>query len=989
LFYFPLDIDVASIPGYDAHEWGEFAHKPGKKYFDFNEIRNEIIRETERTAGKNKGVTPEPIGLRIHSPRVPDLMIIDLPGITKVPVGDQPVDIEFQIREMCLSYARQPNTIILAISAANADLANSDAIKLALEVDPTTDRTIGVLTKLDLMDPGTDAREILTGRVVPLKRGFVPVVCRSQKDIADGMQIDRALMREKAFFERHVAYRPFAPRCGTTYLTRILSHMLLSAMKTWLPSVKTEISLMIQSAESQLRSLGDPVNPTDTSSQGQLLLRHLSRFATNFCDMVDGRVATGEEGDDLLTEQMFGGARIQEVIRSRFYCATAEWLAAFQHNNPEILPDAEILMALRNSSGPRPTLFIPEQAFVALVRRHIKSLRELGRKFVDSIYDELRRVADMCEPPGLIRFGDLREKAVEVVQALLRSKYTPTMDQVDRLVEIELSHVNTLHPDFIGADGALRQVAAEREARNRLGHQHPSGHLPGMESGYEFDHESGLVEALHQEEDEDDIIEHDMSGNNMMNDTLGPSNIGRAPSIGYFGSNNNSNSNVPTDVDWVIKKAGQALYKQGPTASSQHSEVEEDNPLNPDHAPRGRNGQAHGKHSKKRSPTPPTSQFLKGKQASNNNSNKNNTNTNNVRFVRDIEERFARHIVDEIAGYGMDEIIPEGAVRVGGSHSPFVARPRMSQSPHKVAGAAAAGQVMHRQASFQFPQQHISHVPGGLGPIGFGSPLKSPGSLYSHTVPVTSSANLMMEHPKQGYVPYALTTMHSRPLPSIITPVDLKATKKEAVEIRVIRLLVLSYLSIVRKSYEDMVPKIVIAMLVNKVKEEIQSELVHRLYASLTSHEVLLRETEDIASKRSTLSEHISMLQRANEILGQVRDFSLSTTTSNSSSSSSIVPPPTTAGSDYFLMSAKSFLNQPSEYPVSPQKPAQMTSNSTISVQEGVNNTIPVLSSGAPLITRKTSISVESAQGGSGFYSGPVRATMQPAAPTRRMSQVA
>ena len=95
------------------------------------------------TAGKNKGIIPEPIGLRIFSHRVPDLLIVDTPGITKVPVGDQPPDIEAQIRDICLAYVRAPNTIILAVSPANADIANSDAIKLAREVDPSGERTIG------------------------------------------------------------------------------------------------------------------------------------------------------------------------------------------------------------------------------------------------------------------------------------------------------------------------------------------------------------------------------------------------------------------------------------------------------------------------------------------------------------------------------------------------------------------------------------------------------------------------------------------------------------------------------------------------------------------------------------------------------------------------------------------------------------------------------------------------------------------------------
>jgi dynamin 1-like protein len=86
-------------------------------------------------------------------------------------VGDQPKDIEKQIRDMLLKYITKPNAIILAVTAANQDLANSDGLKLAREVDPEGLRTIGVLTKIDLMDEGTDVIDILAGRVIPLRLG--------------------------------------------------------------------------------------------------------------------------------------------------------------------------------------------------------------------------------------------------------------------------------------------------------------------------------------------------------------------------------------------------------------------------------------------------------------------------------------------------------------------------------------------------------------------------------------------------------------------------------------------------------------------------------------------------------------------------------------------------------------------------------------------------------------------------------------------------
>jgi len=146
---------AAQINGTDKaanpDEWGEFLHLPGEKFYDFGKIREEIVRDTEAKTGKNAGISPQPINLRIFSPNVLTLTLVDLPGLTKVPVGDQPRDIEKQIREMLMKYISKPACIILAVTGANTDLANSDGLKMAREVDPEGTRTIGVLTKVDLM----------------------------------------------------------------------------------------------------------------------------------------------------------------------------------------------------------------------------------------------------------------------------------------------------------------------------------------------------------------------------------------------------------------------------------------------------------------------------------------------------------------------------------------------------------------------------------------------------------------------------------------------------------------------------------------------------------------------------------------------------------------------------------------------------------------------------------------------------------------------
>ena len=208
-----------SNPNSTQEEWAEFTHIPDtrndvdtakdysgpplnpaqrKRFFDFDEVRNTIELRTNELAGDNKGVVNKPIHVKVTSPRLLELTLVDLPGFTKMPVGDQPEDIQDQIRDMCFSYVRNPNTIVLAITAANTDLSNSDALQVAKEVDPQGNRTVGVLTKVDLMDRGTDCVDVLLNQVIPLKLGFVAVVNRGQQDVKDKVDVSTALSRERA-----------------------------------------------------------------------------------------------------------------------------------------------------------------------------------------------------------------------------------------------------------------------------------------------------------------------------------------------------------------------------------------------------------------------------------------------------------------------------------------------------------------------------------------------------------------------------------------------------------------------------------------------------------------------------------------------------------------------------------------------------------------------------------------------------------------------
>ncbi|XP_060763105.1 dynamin-1 [Neoarius graeffei] len=253
-------------------QYAEFLHCKGKKFTDFEEVHQEIEAETDCITGQNKGISPVPINLRVYSPYVLNLTLVDLPGMTKVPVGDQPADIEFQIRDMLMQFVTKENCLLLAVSPANSDLANSDALKIAKEVDPQGVRTIGVITKLDLMDEGTDACEILENKLLPLRRGYIGVVNLSQKDIDGKKDITAAMAAERKFFLSHPSYHHLAERMGTPYLQKVLNQQLTNHIRDTLPGLRNKLQSQLLSTEKEVEEYKN-FHPDDPSRKTKALLQ--------------------------------------------------------------------------------------------------------------------------------------------------------------------------------------------------------------------------------------------------------------------------------------------------------------------------------------------------------------------------------------------------------------------------------------------------------------------------------------------------------------------------------------------------------------------------------------------------------------------------------------------------------------------------------------------------------------------------------------------
>lgn len=439
-------------------EYGEFLHQKGQKYQDFDAIRREIEADTDRITGENKGISNLPINLRVHSPNVLNLTLIDLPGLTKVPVGDQPADIEAQIRSMIMTYIQKNSCLILAVTPANSDLANSDALKLSKDADPDGLRTIGVITKLDLMDEGTDARDILENKLLPLRRGYVGVVNRSQKDIDGRKDIKAAMAGERKFFLSHPGYRHMADRMGTPYLQRVLNQQLTNHIRDTLPGLRDKLQKQLLTMEKEVEQFKH-FRPDDPTIKTKAMLQMIHQLQNDFDRAIEGSGSAA-----INTAELSGGAKINRLFHERFPYE----IVKMEFDEKELRK--EIAFAIRNIHGIRVGLFTPDMAFDAIVKGQIARLKEPSLKCVDLVVQELTNVLHNTASK-MSRYPRLQEETERIITSHIREREQMCKESILLMNECELAYMNTNHEDFIGFANAQQTTDNSQKSGRKIGNQ--------------------------------------------------------------------------------------------------------------------------------------------------------------------------------------------------------------------------------------------------------------------------------------------------------------------------------------------------------------------------------------------------------------------------------------------------------------------------------------------------------------------------------------
>ncbi|RNA38746.1 dynamin isoform X6 [Brachionus plicatilis] len=405
-------------------EYAEFLHAKGKKFVDFDQVRKEIEDETNRLTGTNKGISNIPINLRVYSPHVLNLTLVDLPGITKVP--------------------------------------------LAREVDPSGMRTIGVITKLDLMDEGTDARDILENRLLPLRRGYIGIVNRSQKDIDGRKDIKQALAAERQFFLAHPAYRHIAERLGTSYLQKSLNQQLTNHIRDTLPALRSKLQSQLLSLEKEVADYKH-FGTDDPSKKTKVLLNSLQNLSGDFDKHI-----LGSSSSEVSTKELSGGAKINRIFNERFPFE----LVKIESDEKELRQKIKII--IMNIRGVKGGLFTPDQAFELTVKDQIKLLMVPSIKCVDLVISELIRIVSKITE-NLNKYPRLREEIERIVSLHLKSREQVCKDNLSVYIDTQLSYINTHHEDFIGFANASQKATSE--TKRKVGNEVIRKGYLGLHSG--------------------------------------------------------------------------------------------------------------------------------------------------------------------------------------------------------------------------------------------------------------------------------------------------------------------------------------------------------------------------------------------------------------------------------------------------------------------------------------------------------------------------
>ena len=433
----PLELRLCHINS--GQPWAIFEERKGVKFTDFIKVRETIEALTDEVCKTNKNIIDKPIVLNVYSQTCPDLTLVDLPGVTRVPIGDQPKNIEQITKDMARRYVEDPLTIILCVIAANSDIATSDGLMLAKDIDVAGTRTLGVLTKLDIMDAGTDAKKVLMNEEIPLKLGYVGVKNRSKQDLNNKISMAETQRKEREFFKSHPVYKNLpAGHLGTEVLINKLTKIYFRIIRENLPRIVKAINDRVKTAEEELQSLGQPM-PTDDAGKMSMLWNMINEYCDVFRKVLQGKYNNKRvnflEGE--------GGFKIKILYKKLLEEFTENYKATAGYT------DENINYALTIHEGDSIPGFPSVDAFIYLLRPQLEKLKDPIEECFQEVFQYLDFLSGKIMEKTFTRFPQAINDMTDLVSNYLMEERDKTKYLIDSVVDMEINYLFTNDYDYL------------------------------------------------------------------------------------------------------------------------------------------------------------------------------------------------------------------------------------------------------------------------------------------------------------------------------------------------------------------------------------------------------------------------------------------------------------------------------------------------------------------------------------------------------------
>uniref|UniRef100_A0A8C1PKG1 Uncharacterized protein n=1 Tax=Cyprinus carpio TaxID=7962 RepID=A0A8C1PKG1_CYPCA len=475
----PLELKM--IRTKDEEKWQGRISYLGKEedIDDPAEVEKKIREAQDEMAGPGVGISNELISLQIISANVPDLTLIDLPGIARVAVKGQPENIGDQIKRLIRQFVTKQETINLVVVPCNVDIATTEALQMAQEEDPEGERTLGILTKPDLVDKGTEETvvDIVHNEIIHLTKGYMIVRCRGQKEILDQVTLNEATVTEKAFFQDHPHFSKLYEEGFATIpkLAEKLTIELVHHIQRSLPRLEEQIETKLAETQKELEKYGNGP-PSDPAERLSFFIDKVTAFTQDMFNLT-----TGEEvkcASDLL---------IFPELRDVF----AKWNSfldrlgvSFNKKIEKQVGDYEAKYRGRELPG-----FINYKTFEGMVREQMKLLEEPALKMLKTKKFIQLAQFSFVGFPNLLKIAKTKIEAIKQdkesqAESMLRTQfkmelivysqdgtYSQSLQDVKEMLEDEedeSSHRKPKKFNFVSVDVCTGSHATLREMKLHL-----------------------------------------------------------------------------------------------------------------------------------------------------------------------------------------------------------------------------------------------------------------------------------------------------------------------------------------------------------------------------------------------------------------------------------------------------------------------------------------------------------------------------------------